>query len=156
MSSFKRTLRRRLEREQLAIERRLGAAVAPNLSGPLLGGASIRYQWAERDWGVAHGGIGMIARLVDAVGLPGEINATVKLLKVHRPYHESDHVLNIAYNALCGGNHLEDIETRRTDAVFLDGLGTPSLPDPPPRATSAAASTSPRSSRCRRRSTGLG
>lgn len=72
----------------------------------------------------------MIARLIEAVGLACEIDASVKLLKVHRPYHESDHVLNIAYNALCGGTRLEDIETRRTDAVFLDGLGTPSLPDP--------------------------
>ena len=39
-------------------------------------------------------------------------------------------MLNIAYNSLCGGSRFEDIETRRTDAVFLDGLGTPSLPDP--------------------------
>ena len=39
-------------------------------------------------------------------------------------------MLNIAYNGLCGGTRLEDIETRRSDAVFLDGLGTPSLPDP--------------------------
>ena len=130
MSNPRRQLQRRLEREQLAIERRLQAAVAPNLSGPLLGGAPIRYEWAERDRGVAHGGMGMIARLVEAVGLACEIDASVKLLKVHRPYHESDHVLNIAYNALCGGTRLEDIETRRTDAVFLDGLGTPSLPDP--------------------------
>ena len=130
MSKAKRQLQRRLEREQLAIERRLGAAVGPNLAGPLLQGAPIRYEWAERDRGVAHGGIGMIARLVEAVGLACEIDASLGLLKVHRPYHESDHVLNIAYNALCGGRRLEDIETRRTDAVFLDGLGTPSLPDP--------------------------
>lgn len=130
MINPKRGLQRRLEREQLAIERRLEAAVAPNLAGPLLQGAPIRYEWAERDRGVAHGGIGMIARLVEAIGLACEIDASLELLKVHRPYHESDHVLNIAYNALCGGTRLEDIETRRTDAVFLDGLGTPSLPDP--------------------------
>jgi hypothetical protein len=130
MSKAKRGLQRRLERERLAIERRLRSAVAPNLSGPLLQGAPVRYEWAERDRGVAHGGIGMIARLIEAVGLAGEIDASLQLLKVHRPYHESDHVLNIAYNALCGGNRLEDIETRRTDAVFLDSLGTPSLPDP--------------------------
>ena len=73
---------------------------------------------------------GIIARLVKTGGLAGEIDASVGLLKVHRPYHESDHVLNIAYNALCGGRRLEDIETRRRDAVFLDGLGTPALPDP--------------------------
>ena len=64
MSKAKRQLQRRLEREQLAIERRLGAAVGPNLAGPLLRGAPIRYEWAERDRGVAHGGMGMIARLI--------------------------------------------------------------------------------------------
>ncbi|MGA2929509.1 MAG: IS1380 family transposase, partial [Solirubrobacteraceae bacterium] len=130
MSQSKAKLQRRLEREQLAIERRLAAAVAPNLAGPLLQAAPIRYEWSERDRGVVHGGLGMIARLVDAVGLAPEINSSVELLKVHRPYHESDHVLNIAYNALCGGQRLGDIETRRTDAVLLDGLGTASLPDP--------------------------
>ena len=130
MSGSKAKLRRRLEREQRAIEERLQAAVGPNVAGPLLQGAPIRYEWAERTRGVAHGGIGMIARLVGAVGLAGEIDAAVKLLKVHRPYHESDHVLNIAINALCGGRRLEDIETRRTNAVLLDGLGTRSLPDP--------------------------
>jgi hypothetical protein len=74
--------------------------------------------------------MGAIARLVKAVGLAEEIDAAVELLTFHKPYHESDHVLNIAYNILCGGQRLQDIERRRGDAVFLDGLGTPSLPDP--------------------------
>jgi hypothetical protein len=65
-----------------------------------------------------------------AVGLAGEINSAVQVLASHRPYWESDHVLNIAVNALCGGVRLEDIEARRNDAVFLDGLGVDSLPDP--------------------------
>ena len=73
MTNAKRRTQRRLEREQAAIERRLNDAVAPNPAGPLLEGAPIRYEWAERDRGVAHGGIGMIARLVDALGLAGEI-----------------------------------------------------------------------------------
>jgi hypothetical protein len=72
----------------------------------------------------------MIARLVAEVGLAAEIDESVDVLKIHRPYHESDHVLNIAYNALCGGTRLEDIEARRADAVFLDGLGADALPDP--------------------------
>ena len=36
--------------------------------------------------------------------------------------HESDHVLNFAYNALCNGTCLDDIELRRNDVVFLDSL----------------------------------
>jgi hypothetical protein len=64
------------------------------------------------------------------VELAEEINSGVRVLASHRPYWESDHVLNIAVNALCGGVRLEDIEARRNDAVFLDALGVDSLPDP--------------------------
>src|SRR5881392_4137458 len=52
------------------------------------------------------------------------------LLTIHLPYHESDHVLNLAYNALCDGTCLQDIELRRNDEVFLDALGARRLPDP--------------------------
>ena len=47
------------------------------------------------------------------VGLPQAINERLHLLKIHLPYHESDHVLNIAYNALCHGTCLQDIDRRR-------------------------------------------
>ena len=130
MSKANRELRRQLEREQREIERRLKDAVGPNPGGPVLGRARIAYELSERVRGVAHGGIGMIARLVADVGLAQEIDCSLELLCQHRPYHESDHVLNIAYNALCGGTRLEDIEARRGDAVFLDGLGAAALPDP--------------------------
>ncbi len=39
-------------------------------------------------------------------------------------------MLNVAYNALCGGRTLDDIELRRRDQVFLDGIGAKSVPDP--------------------------
>ena len=125
-----RQLRRRLERERRQIARRLDEAVVPNFGAPVLGRAGIAYEYSERTKGTAHGGMGMIAQLVSSVGLAQEIDASLHLLKLHKPYHESDHVLNIAYNVLCGGQRLQDIELRRGDAVFLDGLGTKSLPDP--------------------------
>ena len=37
---------------------------------------------------------------------------------MHVPYHESGHVLNIAYNILAGGMRLEDIELRRQDEAI--------------------------------------
>lgn len=104
MSKAKRELRRRLAREQQAIETRLAEAVGPNLAGPVLGRANIGYELAERTRAVAHGGMGMIAKVVGEVGLAAEIDDAVHLLAMHRSYRESDHVLNIAYNALCGGN----------------------------------------------------
>jgi hypothetical protein len=130
MGKQARLVGRRLRAEKKAIEARLENAVAINPDGPVLGRANIAYELSERTKGVAHGGMGMITRLVETVDLAGEIDSSLHLLKLHKPYHESDHVLNIAYNALCGGRTLDDIEARRGDAVFLDGLGTKSLPDP--------------------------
>src|SRR5260370_28562611 len=74
--------------------------------------------------------MGGVQRVVRRMGLADAIDANVSVLKIHKPYHESDHVLNIAYNVLCGGERLEDIELRRNDRVMLDALGTASLPDP--------------------------
>jgi len=45
-------------------------------------------------------------------------------------FHESDHVLNLAYNALCDGTCLQDLELRRQDEVYLDALGAQRIPDP--------------------------
>ena len=63
-------------------------------------------------------------------GLVEAIDRRVQVLKIHLPYHESDHVLNLAYNAMCDGVRLEDIELRRNDEVFLDALGAVRIPDP--------------------------
>ncbi len=130
MSESKAKRRRKLASEAAAIRERLKEAVTLNEAGPLLGRANIAYELSERAKGIAHGGMGMIAKVVKRAGLAKEIDSALHLLKIHKPYHESDHVLNIAYNALCGGQRLEDIELRRNDAVFLDALGVPSLPDP--------------------------
>ncbi len=127
---MKRSVRRKLEREKRQIERRLENAVRVNDGGPVLSGASIEYEIADRTRAIAHGGIGVIQRVVKKSRLARKIDAKLDLLKIHKPYHESDHVLNMAYNALLGGQRLEDIEQRRTDRVLLDALGTASLPDP--------------------------
>jgi len=130
MSKHRRKRAARLRAEATAIKRRLERAVVPNVAGPVLGRANIAYELSERTKATAHGGIGAIAKLINATGLAGEIDSSLELLKLHKPYYESDHVLNIAYNVLCGGRRLEDIEARRCDAVLLDALGVESLPDP--------------------------
>ena len=76
------------------------------------------------------GGIAGVHRLVTKLGLVGRIDADLALLKVHLPYHESDHVLNMAYNVLCGGTRLEDIERLRHDSAFMNALGAELIPDP--------------------------
>ena len=96
----------------------------------MLRGRNIHYEGSDRVRGLGAGGIGAMHLLARRTGLTAAIDASLDLLKVHQPYHESDHVLNIAYNVLCGGHCLEDIEIRRNDEGFLDALGTTSIPDP--------------------------
>lgn len=76
------------------------------------------------------GGVGAVHRLAVRLGLVDEINDRLQLLKVHLPYHESDHVLNLAYNVLCGGTRLADIERLRHDTAYMDMLGADLIPDP--------------------------
>jgi hypothetical protein len=92
--------------------------------------ANLRVELADKVRAIGSGGIGLVHRLAEQTGLVEAIDRRLHLLKIHRPYHESDHVLNLAYNAMCDGIRLEDIELRRNDEVFLDALGTERIPDP--------------------------
>jgi hypothetical protein len=112
------------------IERRLDPAHHADSSRPAFRASNIDYEVSHRDHAIAYGGIGAIHLLVGQLGLAEAIDRHLHVLKIHLPYHESDHVLNIAYNALCHGTCLEDIERRRTDEAFLDALGACRIPDP--------------------------
>ncbi len=68
--------------------------------------------------------------LAQQSGLIGAIDRNVQLLKSHFPHHESDHGLNIAYNAMTGGTCMEDLEHKRSDDAYLDALDTTRIPDP--------------------------
>lgn len=96
----------------------------------MLTARNIRYEVADRARGLAAGGIGAMHRVALRTGLVEAIDRNLHLLKRHLPYHESDHVLNIAYNILAGGTCLEDLERLRTDEAYLDGLGAQRIPDP--------------------------
>jgi uncharacterized protein GlcG (DUF336 family) len=125
-----KTIRRKLAAEKRRILRRLELARHRVTKKPVLDAANIRYESADKVRAIACGGIGAIHKMTRAVGLAEAIDERLHIFKIHKPYHESDHVLNIAYNALCGGRRLEDIELRRNDRNFLDALGTDSIPDP--------------------------
>jgi len=96
----------------------------------MFGAANLHVELADKVRAIGTGGIGLVHRLAEQTGLVEAIDRRLHLLMVHRPYHESDHVLNLAYNAMCDGVRLEDIELRRNDEVFLDALGTERIPDP--------------------------
>jgi hypothetical protein len=112
------------------IQRRLDKKHHTSGARPAFTARNIDYDVSFRDRGIACGGIGAMHLLVQELGLAKAIDRHLHVLKIHMPYHESDHVLNIAYNALCNGTCLEDIELRRNDEAFLDALGAQRIPDP--------------------------
>lgn len=75
MSKDRRRRAARLRAEASSLRRQLREAVVANLGEPVLGRANIGYEFSERTRGTAHGGMGMIARLVTEVGLAAAVRA---------------------------------------------------------------------------------
>lgn len=127
---MKARIRKEIERRKGRIDRRLDKHDNRGCERPMMTAANIHYEIAERTRATAAGGIGAIHLLVRKLELGEAINRQLRLLKMHLPYHESDHVLSIAYNLLAGGTCLEHLELLRTDEAYLDALGARRIPDP--------------------------
>lgn len=124
-------IRKRLKARKRRLARRLDKNSFPDdLDQPMMRSTNLHYELADRAVGTVHGGIALVHQLVQALGLPEAIDERLHLFKFHLPYHESDHVLNLGYNALCAGTCLEDLELRRQDEAYLNILGAVRIPDP--------------------------
>jgi hypothetical protein len=121
LRSFKGQIERRLEREN---------ARGEHDGRPVLRGTGAGYEIASRVRAVAAGGIGLMHQMAQAIGLDREIDRRVSLLRIHAPYEESDHVLNITFNSLAGGECLDHLELLRNDVNYMDMLGARRIPDP--------------------------
>jgi hypothetical protein len=97
---------------------------------PVLRSGTIHLEIGANTAATSFGGLAVAHRLVTELGLPAKIDSALDLLKIHLPYHESDHVLNMTYNVLTGGTRLEDIERLRHDTAYMDALGADLIPDP--------------------------
>src|SRR5262249_9231178 len=111
---------------------RIAPRPEPEREMPMITAANIHYELGQRTHGLAAGGIGALLLVARRTGLIAAIDHDLHLLKRHLPYHESDHVLNIAFNLLAGGRRLEHLELRRNDDVYLAALGAERTPDPTP------------------------
>ena len=127
MSSSRRG---RAEKRKRRIEYRLRDRDWSAQTAPMFRAGNIHYDVADRTRAMGYGGIGAIHLMCQQTGLVEAIDERLHLLKVHLPYSESDHVRNIAFNALCGGTCLEDLELLRNDEAYLDALGAQRIPDP--------------------------
>jgi hypothetical protein len=120
----------RLRNRKRRIQYRLRDREWAPQDSPMFTASNIQYELADKARGLSAGGIGAMHLLARRSGLIEALDARLHLLKIHKPYHESDHVLNIAYNLLAGGDCLQDLELLRNDEVYLDALGAQRIPDP--------------------------
>jgi hypothetical protein len=121
---------RKLASRKRRIERRLDKWNMEGCEQPMFTASNIHYELADRAVGISHGGIGVMHALARDLGLIEDINQGLRLFKIRLPYHESDHVLNLAYNSLCGGTCLQDLELLRNNEGYLNALGARRIPDP--------------------------
>lgn len=128
---MKRKIAQRIRRAKERISKRHGEAAKSGDSGsPVFSAQNIKYEIGGKVGGIAMGGIGLVHKFVRSIGFHKDIDDGLHLLKFHKPYHESDHVLNITYNAMCGGKTIQDIDLMRQDESFLNALGAKAMPDP--------------------------
>jgi hypothetical protein len=121
---------KQLQQRRRRILKRLLNLPGPERAVPMMTASNIHYELGDRVQGLSAGGIGAMLLLARRTGLIEDIDNNLHLLKVHLPYHESDHVLNIAFNFLAGGQRIEHLELRRNDEVYLNALGAERIPDP--------------------------
>ncbi len=122
-------LRQQLRKRKLKIRRRIDKHEGI-FQSPAIRATTTKFELSEKVQAISCGGIGVIMQVVKQLGLRKYINDAAPVLKMHLPYDEADHVLNVAMNLLAGGTCLEHIELRRTDEAYLNALGAERIPDP--------------------------
>lgn len=115
---------------QDAIRERLDPRFHLDRDEPMLSHESVLVEVSERSSAIPSGGLCLMRQLVKRLGVAKKLDGSVRVLKRHFPYHESDHILSLVYNLLSGGKTLEDLDRCRNDVTFLDALGARRIPDP--------------------------
>jgi hypothetical protein len=90
----------------------------------------LHLETAERSTVTPYGGLALASAFLKRFRVGQKIDQRVHVLKIHLPYHESDHVLAQALNLYVGGEGLEDQAALQNDEGVLRMLGACRIPDP--------------------------
>jgi hypothetical protein len=85
---------------------------------------------ADRSTVTPYGGLALASVFLRRFRVAQAIDERVHVLKLHLPYHESDHVIAQALNLYAGGTCIEDQAALQHDEGVLRMLGACRLPDP--------------------------
>jgi Transposase DDE domain group 1 len=113
-----------------------GTAVPPaELPWPTTGGRVLRLprthvEVDQRSEVTPYGGLALATEFVRRFKVAQRIDQHVRVFKLNRPYHESDHVLAQAFNLYVGGTCIEDVASLQHSEAVLRILGACRIPDP--------------------------
>lgn len=102
----------------------------PQTAGRVLRMPKLHAQIDERSQVTELGGLSLFSAFVRHFKVAHKIDARVKVLKLHLPYYESDHVLAQAANLYAGGTCIEDMANLQNSEPVCRMLGACRLPDP--------------------------
>ncbi len=102
----------------------------PETSGRVTRLPRLHLEVAERSTVTPFGGLVLAAAFLGRFRVAQEIDDRVHVLKIHLPFHESDHVLAQALNLYVGGECLEDQAALQHDEGVLRLVGACRIPDP--------------------------
>ena len=97
---------------------------------PVFRNRGVRLEVEQRGNVTPYGGLSLAHDLAMRLGLAEAINGALPLLKLHMPYHESDHLLTHAYNLYAGGTCIEDIANLQHSVAIRCLVGACRIPDP--------------------------
>lgn len=122
-------VRQQLRKRKRKLRRRISVEHG-TWQSPMIRPAATKIELSDRQQAVTCGGISAILPLIKTLDLRKHLNQAANVFKLHLPYDEADHILNISLNLLAGGTCLDHLEHRRNDEAFLDALGAQRIPDP--------------------------
>ena len=102
----------------------------PDRVGPVFANRQIRVKVQQRGKITPYGGVSLAHDLAMRLGIDGDINRSIRLLKINVPYFESDHILTHVYNLYVGGQCIEDIANLQHSDAIKHLLGACRIPDP--------------------------
>jgi hypothetical protein len=102
----------------------------PEHDGPVMRMPKLHLESEPRSMVTRFGGLALVEQFCRRFGVARLIDEHVEVLKIHMPYHESDHVLAQALSLYVGGSCLEDMMHLQHDEAAKRMLGACRLPDP--------------------------
>ncbi len=95
-----------------------------NEDRPVFANRQVRLRLEQRGEITPYGGLALAHDLAMRLELDKDLNRSLPLLKLHLPYHESDHLLTHVYNLFVGGGCIEDIANLQHSESIKHLLGS--------------------------------